>query len=184
MSLKYQEVDSTSSMVPLTFTSVTVLSLMCWTFPDNTVHGANMGPTWGLQDPGGPHVSHMKLAIWVAFTPGADIVWVTLQSLCDSTALLWTHSMHYEHFMALLWKHVPKHIFQLYNYIQLLYRTQQRLCNCNESNRRMRFREMWLYFDAYWPTYAIDNLVYCYDSVFDTSKLSIIITVYSVQLRH
>ena len=32
--------------------------------PDNKVHGVNMGPTWGRQDPGGPHVGHMNLAIW------------------------------------------------------------------------------------------------------------------------
>ena len=25
-------------------------------FPDSKVHGANMGPIWGQQDPGGPHV--------------------------------------------------------------------------------------------------------------------------------
>ena len=24
--------------------------------PDSKVHGANMGPIWGRQDPGGPHV--------------------------------------------------------------------------------------------------------------------------------
>ena len=35
--------------------------------PDSTVHGANMGPTWGRQDPGGPHVGHMNLVIWDAF---------------------------------------------------------------------------------------------------------------------
>ena len=29
--------------------------------PDSGVHGANMGPTWGRQDPGGPHVDHMKM---------------------------------------------------------------------------------------------------------------------------
>ena len=32
--------------------------------PDSKVHGANMGPTWGRQDPGGPHVVPMNLAIW------------------------------------------------------------------------------------------------------------------------
>ena len=32
--------------------------------PDSKVHVANMGPTWGRQDPGGPHVGHMNLAIW------------------------------------------------------------------------------------------------------------------------
>ena len=33
--------------------------------PDSKVHGANMGPAWGRQDPGGPHVGHINLAIWV-----------------------------------------------------------------------------------------------------------------------
>ena len=32
--------------------------------PDSKVHGANMGPTWGLQDPGGPHEDPMNLVIW------------------------------------------------------------------------------------------------------------------------
>ena len=34
-------------------------------FPDSKVHGANMGLIWGRQDPGGPHVGPMNLAIWV-----------------------------------------------------------------------------------------------------------------------
>ena len=32
--------------------------------PDNKVHGANMGPIWGRQDPGGPHVGPMNIGIW------------------------------------------------------------------------------------------------------------------------
>ena len=32
--------------------------------PDSKVHGANMGPLWGRQDPGGPHVGPMKFAFW------------------------------------------------------------------------------------------------------------------------
>ena len=35
-------------------------------FPDSKVHGANMGPIWGRQYPGGPHFGPMNLAIWVA----------------------------------------------------------------------------------------------------------------------
>ena len=31
--------------------------------PDSKVHGANMGPTWGWQDPGGPNVGPMNLVI-------------------------------------------------------------------------------------------------------------------------
>ena len=36
-------------------------SIMC---PDSKVHGANMGPIWGQQDPGGPHVGPMNFAVW------------------------------------------------------------------------------------------------------------------------
>ena len=31
--------------------------------PDSKIHGACMGPTWGRQHPGGPHVVPMNLAI-------------------------------------------------------------------------------------------------------------------------
>ena len=34
------------------------------TNPVSKVHGANMGPSWGLQDPSGPYVSPMNFAIW------------------------------------------------------------------------------------------------------------------------
>ena len=33
--------------------------------PDSKVYRANMGLTWGRQDPGGPHVAPMNLASWV-----------------------------------------------------------------------------------------------------------------------
>ena len=32
--------------------------------PESKVHGAKMGPIWGRQDPGRPHVGHVNLAIW------------------------------------------------------------------------------------------------------------------------
>ena len=38
-----------------------------WTLkpnPVSKVHGANMGPIWGRQDPGGPHVGPVNFAIW------------------------------------------------------------------------------------------------------------------------
>ena len=34
------------------------------TIPDSEVHVANMGPTWVLSAPGGPHVEPINLAIW------------------------------------------------------------------------------------------------------------------------
>ena len=35
--------------------------------PDSKVHGANIGPTWGRQDPVGPYVGHVNLANWDVF---------------------------------------------------------------------------------------------------------------------
>ena len=40
------------------------LALLTLKGPYNKVHGANMGPIWGRQDPGGPHVGPMNFAIW------------------------------------------------------------------------------------------------------------------------
>ena len=39
-------------------------------YPDSKVHGANMGPTWVLSAPDGPHVGPMNLVIRVTY--GAD----------------------------------------------------------------------------------------------------------------
>ena len=43
---------------------VTVFKIrtICHANPDNKVHGANMGPTWVLSTPDGPHVGPMNLA--------------------------------------------------------------------------------------------------------------------------
>ena len=40
------------------------LSHTACAIPDSKVHGANMGPIWGRQDPGGPHVDPINFAIW------------------------------------------------------------------------------------------------------------------------
>ena len=37
----------------------------CWSSPDSKVHGANMGLTWVLSAPDGPHVGPMNFDIWV-----------------------------------------------------------------------------------------------------------------------
>ena len=34
-------------------------------YTDSKVRGANMGPIWGRQDPGGSHVDPRNFAIWV-----------------------------------------------------------------------------------------------------------------------
>ena len=48
-------------------------------FPDSNIHGANMGPTWVLSAPSGPHVSPINLvirvdmALWQAAMPSSAI---------------------------------------------------------------------------------------------------------------
>ena len=54
---------------PRTYLMGYIYSAIRWldtSVPDNKVHGAYMGPTWGRQDPGGPHVGHTNIAIWGA----------------------------------------------------------------------------------------------------------------------
>ena len=41
------------------------LDIWCNVYPDSKVHGANMGPTWVLSAPDGPHVGPMNPAIRV-----------------------------------------------------------------------------------------------------------------------
>ena len=37
--------------------------------PDNKFHGANRGPIWGREDPGGPHAATMNFVIWECNVP-------------------------------------------------------------------------------------------------------------------
>ena len=46
------------------------------TNPDSKIHWANMGPIWGRQDPGGPHVGPMNFAIdWQALVLSLLSAW-------------------------------------------------------------------------------------------------------------
>ena len=45
-------------------------------FPDSKFHGANMGPTWVLLAPGGPHVGNLNLVMRVDITAKAVFVHV------------------------------------------------------------------------------------------------------------
>ena len=48
----------------LSFVSKRVMGAIQYIIPDSKVHGSNMGPIWGRQDPGGPHVGPMNFALW------------------------------------------------------------------------------------------------------------------------
>ena len=55
--------------------------------PDSKVHGADMGPTWGRQDPGGTHVGPMNCAIWDVMS------WK--KTLLSTFSFLWVFSAIY-----------------------------------------------------------------------------------------
>ena len=44
--------------------SINILTRYLFGTPDSKVHGANMGPILGRQEPGGPHVGPMNFVIW------------------------------------------------------------------------------------------------------------------------
>ena len=48
-----------------TYTQITYIQRIQKNIPDSKVHGANMGPTWVLPAPDGPHVGPINLAIRV-----------------------------------------------------------------------------------------------------------------------
>ena len=56
-------------------------------YPGNKVHGANMGPTWVMSVPDGPHVGPMNFAIRVALTPK------TIISRWKLLKVWWRHQM-------------------------------------------------------------------------------------------
>ena len=45
-----------------------LVTVEAFNIPSSKVHGTNMGPIRGLQDPDGPHVGPMNFAIWDTYT--------------------------------------------------------------------------------------------------------------------
>ena len=60
---------------------------------DSKIHGANVGPTWGRQDPGGSHAGHTNLAIWGCYKkPFCSIIRIYISSSQNAWCgvLFWT----------------------------------------------------------------------------------------------
>ena len=55
-------------------------------FLDSKVHGAKMGPIWGWQDPGGPHVGPMNLVIADPMFQGFEVILNCLSYHCFASA--------------------------------------------------------------------------------------------------
>ena len=88
--------------------------------PDSKVHGANMGPTWGRQDPGGPHVGPMNFAIWD--TLHSWLNWWTTPNFvpCEKDGILATHKIsHIQEtvFEDMLWISIYKIVIFLCCYL-------------------------------------------------------------------
>ena len=90
------------------------------TFPESKVHGANMGPTWVLPSPGGPHVGPINLAArdtnWQDSAPpseGTQFCHLVLalkllsgdpsKSYVMPVSINWTHT-HNSHRFTMLWR--------------------------------------------------------------------------------
>ena len=52
--------------------TVAVHVTVSYTIPGSKVHEAIMGPTWGWQDPGGPHEGHVNFAIRDIYLKGEN----------------------------------------------------------------------------------------------------------------
>ena len=53
--------------------------------PDSKFHGANMGPIWGRQDPGGPHVGPMNFVIWEGMCVSLRVLVLGFRCLINKT---------------------------------------------------------------------------------------------------
>ena len=60
--------------------------------PGGKVHGANMGPTWVLSAPDGPHVGNMNLAIRVVYQGWLDVFAPIPILLHGATDLFWWYN--------------------------------------------------------------------------------------------
>ena len=69
--------------------------------PDSKFHRANMGPTWVLSSPGGPHVGPMNLAVWltssncnwISHTHSLTYIIMCLYFVIYATGLKWHGSL-------------------------------------------------------------------------------------------
>ena len=101
----------------------------CWTgrwsdtidevYPDSKVHEAYVGPTWGRQDPGGPHVGPMNLVI-------REVTIHVSSNAVDYLRLIWRSSTS-------IWK-LPVYELQMsYSYKYSAYKGTCVLCSLDAS---------------------------------------------------
>ena len=89
--------------------------------PDSKVHGANMGPVWGWQDPGAPNIGPMNFAIWDCIAC-VEMIYVISHCLSNETLDVWaTITTWMKRLKASAttakWKHFPAKFWQFYRLI-------------------------------------------------------------------
>ena len=105
-------------------TALSNTAVIVHTYPDSMVHVANMGPTWGRRDPGGPHVGPLTFVIWVVnnVIDRRTVSWLfcmiylyyRVQPICfgSHTAFPWVHVCHIL-VTSMFTKHLSYHLIQL-----------------------------------------------------------------------
>ena len=83
-----------------------------WYIPDIKVHGANMGPILGRQDPGGPHVGPMDLAIWYLAVFALNNVY-NVRTRCISPSV--------DHLLMPMWKIASSSVLTKYRRLYCTY---------------------------------------------------------------
>ena len=75
---------------------------------DGKDHGANMGPIWGRQVPGGPHVGPMNFAIWDYDASDAELL--ASKAVSHDDVIQWKHFPRYWPFVrGIHWSPVNSH---------------------------------------------------------------------------
>ena len=112
-------------------------------YPDSKVHGAYMGPIWGRQDPGGPHVGSMNFAIWVAFVFSLLSDFTTC---CTSSQVTYGLRRHCHELVWLLrqWISHFKDDFEILHKLCYPYFERRILCS-TEILRVLRFKSLFMF---------------------------------------
>ena len=109
-----------------------------WIIPDSKVHGANMGPIWGHQDPGGPHVGPINFAICNTLNSPKQPTAQTLPVVLWSLSLLHHKAIH-NSTLNFLWNHQNRYCigWDMGVIIKLKHWFMLCLCHCSAENNVM-----------------------------------------------
>ena len=109
-------------------------------FPDSKVRGANMGPIWGRQDPGGPQVGPMNFAIWDYY----------YKLLGKNIFIITSRRIHHAYIFGLQCMIIPQTKQMTKRYTLYIADSMNSMCCCVYCGARPQ-----------WWTYVLNNLIQC-----------------------